>query len=135
MDPSEVQKWLVAAVKAETSLAPLEGRVFPDLAPEGTKNPCLVYQLVGDDAEALLDAGPLKEGTLMFQIRIYGSSRKSADALREAFRLRFQGLEPVAIGGGWRIEGSAWGEMENTYEGATKDFGSLGVVEFSLARK
>ncbi|RYD54700.1 MAG: DUF3168 domain-containing protein [Verrucomicrobiaceae bacterium] len=126
--------WLVAAVKAEETLAALQGRVYPDAAPEGAKNPCLIYQFVGDDAEALLDAGAATRGTLAFQVRIYASSRAQANGLREAFRVRFQGMEPISIGGGWKIEGSAWADLADSYEAATRDYGALGVVEFHLAR-
>ncbi len=126
--------WFVATVKAEASLASLAGRIFPDAAPEGTPNPCLVYQLIGDESDDILDAGAATDGTLAYQVRIYGASRISANALREAFRLKFQGLEPVAIGGGWKIEGSAWGSLAETYESTTKDYGALGVVEFHLGR-
>lgn len=133
MDPTELLKWFVAAVKAEPTLAALQERVFPDCAPEKTPNPCLVYQLVGHDGEAVMDAGPSKDGMLAYQIRIYGESRKSANALREAFRRKFEGIEPEAIGGGQRIEGSGWGELADTYEAATKDYGALGVIEFHLA--
>lgn len=131
---NEAAAWLVATVKGDETLGDLAGRVFPDVAPEATPNPCLVYQFVGDDAEALLDAGAATRGTVAFQVRIYASSRAKANEVREAFRLRFQGMEPVTIGGGWRIEGSAWGDLADTYEAATRDYGALGVVEFHLAR-
>jgi hypothetical protein len=133
MDSSELLKWFVATVKAEVTLADLQGRIFPDAAPEGEKNPCLVYQLVGDQGEATVDAGPATEGTLAYQIRIYGDSRKSANALREAFRHKFEGLCPFAIEGGQRIEGSAWGELADTFDRQAKDYGALGVIEFHLA--
>lgn len=132
MDPTELLKWFVAAVKAEPTLAALQNRVFPDLAPEKTPNPCLVYQLAGDDSEATVDGGPSKEGTLGYQIRIYGGSRKSANDLREAFRKKFEGLCPFSIGGGQRIEGSAWGELADTYDRETKDYGALGVIAFHV---
>jgi hypothetical protein len=129
---NEAAAWMVAAVKADSGLAALEGRIFPDAAPEGTGNPCLVYQLIGDEGEAVVDAGPLDRGTLAFQVRIYGKSRSAANGLREAFRQRFQGLEPQDIGGGWRIEGSAFGELADTYEAELKDYGALGVLEIHL---
>jgi hypothetical protein len=132
---NELLTWLVAAIKGESSLAALAGRVFPDAAPEGTKNPCLVYQLFGDQSEAVLDAGALKEGTLAYQVRIYASSRAQANALREGFRVRFQGMEPVAIGGGWRIEGSAWGNLADDYDEKLKDYGALGVLEIHSIKR
>jgi len=131
---NEVLAWLVAAVKAEPALEALGGRIFPDAAPEGTGNPCLVYQLIGDEAEAGVDAGPLNHGTLEIQLRIYGASRSSANAIREAMRQRFQGLEPVAIGGGWRIEGSGFGDLTDTYDAELRDYGSLAVLEIHAAR-
>lgn len=133
MDPSELLKWFVAAVKAEAALSELEGRIFPDVAPEGTANPCMIYQLVGDRSEAAVDGGATKDGTLAYQVRIYAGTRKRANALREAFRQAFEGIEPQAIGGGQRIEGSAWGELADTFDPETKDYGALGVVEFHLA--
>ncbi|MCW1916791.1 hypothetical protein OJ996_24600 [Luteolibacter sp. GHJ8] len=131
---NELLVWLVAAIKGETSLAALGGLVFPDCAPEGAKNPCLVYQLFGDESEAVLDAGALRSGTLAYQVRIYGDSRAEANALREAFRQRFQGMSPVEIGGGWRIEGSAWGNLADDYDERLKDYGALGVLECHLAK-
>ncbi len=93
----------------------------------------MVYQLVGDESEATVDGGAAKDGTLAYQIRIYAGTRKEANALRDAFRERFEGMCPRAIPGGLRIEGSAWGDLADTYENETKDFGALGVVEFHLA--
>ena len=130
---NELLTWLVEAIKGETSLAELAGRVFPDAAPEGAKNPCLVYQLFGDQSEAVLDPGFLKEGSLAYQVRIYASTRIQANALREAFRQKFQGMQPATIGGGWRIEGSAWGRLADDYDENLKDYGALGVIEFHLA--
>jgi hypothetical protein len=131
---NELLTWFVAALKDGETFPSLEGRVFPDAAPEGTKNPCLVYQLVGDDGEDVLDAGAATHATLAYQVRIYSGSRAQANALREVFRMRFQGLEPEPIGGGWKIEGSAWGSLPDTYDAATKDYGALGVVEFHLGK-
>ena len=133
MDPNPLLKWLVAAVKAEPALSDLGERIFPDMAPEGTPNPCLVYQLVGNEGEATVDAGPEQDGTLAFQIRIYASSRRHANALRESSRQSFEGIEPRDIEGGPRIEGSAWGDLADTFDRDTKDYGALGVVEFHLA--
>lgn len=132
MDPTELLKWFVATVKAEATLSEFQGKMFPDAAPEGTRNPCLVYQLVGDDGDPTMDGGPAKDGTLAYQIRIYGDSRKSANGLREAFRRKFEGLCPMSIGEGQAIEGSAWGDLADTYDSVTKDYGALGVVEFHV---
>jgi hypothetical protein len=38
-------------------------------------------------------------------------------------------MEPLEIGGEWRIEGSAFGELADTYEPETGDYGALGVWE------
>ena len=133
MDTNALLAWFVAEVKG--SMPTLRDRVFPDFAPEGTKNPCLVYQLVGVESEATVDGGAAKDGTLAYQVRIYASTRKEANALRGAFRERFEGMCPRSIPGGMRIEGSAWGELADTFERETKDFGALGVVEFHLAQE
>jgi hypothetical protein len=129
---NDLLAWLVAAIKAEPSLADFKERVFPDAAPENAKNPCLVYQLYGDESEATLDPGPLKDGSYTYQIRIYAGTRIQANTLRESFRLKFQGMSPVAIAGGWRIEGSAWGNLADTYDEKLKDYGALGVLEVHL---
>jgi len=131
MDTNALLAWFVAEVKG--SLPTLRDRVFPDFAPEGTKNPCLVYQFVGTENEVTVDGGAAKDGTLAFQVRIYAGTRKEANALRDSFRERFEGICPRSIGGGQRIEGSAWGDLADTFERETMDFGALGVVEFHLA--
>lgn len=131
---NEILAWLVAAIKAEPALADLKDRVYPDFAPEGTKNPCLVYQLYGDESAAVLDPGALQEGSLAYQVRIYAGTRIQANGLREAFRQRFEGLVPQAIEGGWRIEGSGWGNLADDYDPKLKDYGALGVLEVHLAR-
>ncbi|QJE95209.1 hypothetical protein [Luteolibacter luteus] len=135
MDSIELLKWFVATVNAEGTLHELKGKIFPDVAQEGTDNPCLVYQLVSSVGEPTVDEGPARDGTLAYQIRIYGPSRKSANGLREAFRQKFEGMEPVAIGGGQIIEGSAWGELADTFDPGTKDYGALGVIEFHLRKR
>ena len=129
---NDLLAWLVAAVKAD--LPAFGGRIFPDVAPEGTVNPCMIYQLYGDEHDATLDPGMTGHGTLAYQVRIYGDSRSSANALRDAFRERFEGVSPVAIGSGWKVEGSAFGNLAETYEKETRDYGALAVVEFHLAR-
>ena len=129
---NDLLEWMVAEIRA--ALPELGDRVFPDVAPEGTGNPCLVYQLVDDEAEEVVDSGPLGHGSLGYQVRIYDGSRRGANALREKFRQRFQGMEPVTIGGGWRVVGSAFGELAETYERETKDYGALGVVEWHLEK-
>ncbi|MEK7952781.1 tail completion protein gp17 [Luteolibacter soli] len=131
---NDLLTWFVAAVKQEPTLAALQARVFPDVAPEQTPNPCMIYQFIENEGEPVLDAGAATHGTLAFQVRIYGDSRREANAFRESIRLKFQGMTPQAIGGGWKIEGSAWGDLPDTYEKETKDYGALGVVEFHVAR-
>lgn len=131
---NEAAAWMVAAVKGHGALVALGGRIFPDVAPENTPNPCLVYQLFGDEHEAVMDPGPAGDATIAFQVRFYADSRRAANALRDAFRDAFEGIEPVEIGGRWRIEGSGFGELADTYDRETKDYGSLGVVEFHVAR-
>ena len=131
---NEVLTWFVAAAKAEPTLAGIGGRIFPDGAKEGTANPCLVFQLIGGDAEEVVDSGPLDHGTVAIQIRIYDGSRISANALRESFRQAFQGLEPVEIGSRWRVEGTSWGELADTYDPEMKEYGALGVLEIHVDR-
>lgn len=131
---NDAAAWLVAAVKARAELAALGGRIFPDAAPEGAANPCLIYQLFGDEHEAALDPGMTRDASITWQIRIYADSRRQANALRDAFRSSFEGLEPVGIGGGWRIEGSGFGDLTDSYERETKDYGALGLLEVHLGK-
>lgn len=119
--------FLVARIKAEGLLAALGGRVFPDAAPEGTPNPCLVYQLIDGSTEDQLDAGEGVEGTAVYQLRIYCGTRSQANELRDALRKPLQNSLPAVLSG-WRLTGSSFGELADTYDPETRDFGALAVV-------
>ncbi len=80
MNPGPLKKWLVALVK---SGAPVDvfGRIYPDQAPDGTTNPCIVYQSLGTLFEINIGAG-LDDSLFSTQIRIYADTRSDADDLR-----------------------------------------------------
>lgn len=134
MKPEPFLNWLFSALSGNADLTALVAdRIFPDAAPGGTANPCTVYQFLRDDFEDLLDAGATENGEIAVQFRCYGSTRKDANAVREAVRQQMQNLEPVGITDEIRIEGTRWSDAEYTFDRDTEDYGSLAVVTFYLA--
>lgn len=138
MNPNFIAAWMLARISTVSGLASLGDRVFPDIAKESAPNPCMVYQLIDNSFAEALDQGAATDGTIAFQVRIYADRRGEASALRESFRKAFQGLAPRSLGkdGGipWRLCGSAFGDLADTHEADTKDYGALGVVTFHVAR-
>lgn len=133
MNPNLIATWLVGKIAGAAGLASLETRVFPDFAPEGTPNPCLVYQHAEDDDAEVLDAGAVEDGTIAFQVRMYADTRMGANALKEDFRRAFQNVAPVGLvdpvdGKPWRIDGTSFEGLPDTFDEETKDYGALGVV-------
>ncbi|MDB6078753.1 MAG: hypothetical protein JWO82_2500 [Akkermansiaceae bacterium] len=84
MSPTLAAAWLVAKVSNSPALAGLAGRVYPDAAPEGAPNPCLIYQLLDHEEDEQLDAGEIRDSSPGFQLRIYAATRMEENALREA---------------------------------------------------
>lgn len=80
MNPGPLKKWLVTLVKSGTPVD-VSRRVYPDQAPDGTVNPCIVYQSLGAEFEINLSSG-LDDSLFSTQIRIYANSRSQADELR-----------------------------------------------------
>ena len=80
MNPGPLKKWLVALVKSGAPIN-VSGRIYPDQAPDGTANPCIVYQSLGALFEVNLGAG-LDDSLFSTQIRIYADTRSDADDLR-----------------------------------------------------
>ena len=80
MNPGPLKKWLVALVKSGTPVD-VSRRVYPDQAPDGTANPCIVYQSLGAEFEINIGSG-LDDSIFSTQIRIYANSRSQADELR-----------------------------------------------------
>lgn len=133
MDTVAVAAWVVARVAGDAELSGLlAGRFFPDAAPEGTPNPCGVYQVVEGDYAEVLEGGAVSAGEVGVQVRFYADTRMAADGLRERFRRLFQNLEPRDVTGPdgrvWRLGGTGFGALGNTFEVETGDFGSVGLL-------
>ena len=134
MNPSILAIWLRQQIEMDAVLGPLLGeRVFPDKAPEGTPNPCLIYQLLGEDFEELLDAGPLMDTGYTFQLRAYASTRFQANQIREHLRLLLQGrcgLHDISCEGEThrlRIGRSHLDGYADSFDEESGDYGSLSV--------
>ena len=80
MSPALLKQWLVALVKGGSAIN-VGGRIYPDQAPDGTVNPCLIYQSLGASFEINMGAG-LDDSLFSTQIRIYANRRSEADELR-----------------------------------------------------
>lgn len=121
---SLVLAWLTEQIKEDSNLAEkLEGRIFPDQAPRGTKNPCLVYQMMGSDFEEYLDDDEVKEAQLSIQIRIYEDSRLGANDTRDAVKTLLTdnqcGRKSIEVSGEdqtFRILRSKVGSYSDSYE-------------------
>jgi|GEM_PF-4028542 len=133
MNPELFLNWMFAELSGNESLSDLVAdRIFPDAAPGGTANPCVVYQFLPEEFEDVLDSGAVGDGAFAVQFRCYGSTRKDANAVREAIRQAFQNRAPEAITEVLRMTGTRWSDAEYTFDRETEDYGSLAVVAFYL---
>jgi hypothetical protein len=80
LNPAKLKAWIVALIKTNDPIN-VSGRVYPDQAPDGTVNPCVVYQLLGAEFDINIGSG-LDDSLFSTQIRIYANSRSEADELR-----------------------------------------------------
>lgn len=80
MNPAKLKAWTVALIKANDPIN-VSGRVYPDQAPDGTENPCVIYQLLGAEFEINLGS-VLDDARFSIQFRIYANTRTEADSLR-----------------------------------------------------
>lgn len=136
MDPQPISEWLystLTSLPAAPAGAHFADRVYPDAAPANTSNPCVVYQLLEAPSEEILDSGPVDVGHVSYQLRCYGSSRKSANAVRERIRQALQNCDPIRLQD-WTIVGSGWGDLEDDYDREKEDYGALAVVAFQVER-
>jgi hypothetical protein len=80
-------------------LGPLvDGRVFPDLAPEHTPTPWIVYSSAGGEAIVDLD-GPDETQNTRVQVDVYADDRDTVDAvIKEVARAMYARLAAVPIG-------------------------------------
>jgi hypothetical protein len=128
MNPNLAAAWLRAQIIATPTLSAIGDRIFPDFAPKGTPNPCLIYQLIESGDEPILDPGAPTDQLHAFQIRIYAATRKQANQLRTDFRKTFANLEPMALPG-WRLTATAYAHGEDTFDTAPTEYGATAVLE------
>ncbi len=88
------RKPIVAALSADTSLVALVGsRIFPEVAPDDTKAPFLVFAEVSQAPTVSHDGDDGLDSTAI-QVTAWASSQDSARAIRSAVRARLSGLAP-----------------------------------------
>lgn len=125
MNSNQAAAWLFSELR---EIPDLGNRIFPDQAPEGTPNPCAVYQEIEAPRDESLDAGAREEGMVAFQVRFYADTRAAANALRETARQSLANREPETLAG-WRLQGTAWGDGQSTYDAKLGDYGATAVIE------
>lgn len=138
MNPTILCEWLIASIAAHPHLPSLVGdRSFPDQAPRGTDNPCLVYQIFDSQFESDLDAETVEEGEFSIQIRAYGSSRKEANEVRHRLRAMLtakavSGPQVVTRAGEddaeFRVLASSVSSFDDTYEENSEGGDDYGAV-------
>lgn len=123
MNPALLKQWLVALVQ-ENSAINVDGRFYPDEAPDGTPNPCAVYQMLGADFEINLGAA-LDDSKYTFQIRVYADTRAAADSLRAGLAERLQDSCGVEIATGTRLTHTEVGGFSDDFDPADGSYGAL----------
>lgn len=113
----QASEFLAALPASVPALAALDGHVHPDIAPEGTTLPILVYQLAGGTHTSTLESAGEME--LVYLLRIYAKSRAQASGLREALAGVLRGAR-IELGGTSVI--SDFDGFENGYEAKTGDY-------------
>jgi hypothetical protein len=123
MNPSLLRQWLVSLIRANTAIN-VDGRVFPDEAPDGTTNPCVVYQLLGADFEINV-GGVMDDSKFTFQFRIYADTRAQADTLRAGLAEHLQSSCGVEIAAGTRLTHTEIGGFSDDYDPSEGSYGAL----------
>jgi hypothetical protein len=77
------------------------GRIFPDIAPEGTPLPYVTFQQVGGDAVNYLDGSAPGKRNARIQVNVWAETRSSAsqlsDQVEDAMRAA-HGLQTEVLG-------------------------------------
>jgi hypothetical protein len=123
MNPALLKQWLVALVKGGSAID-VDGKIYPDEAPDGTVNPCVVYQMLGADFEINLGA-TLDDSRYTFQFRIYADTRSAADSLRAGLAERLQDSCGVEIATGTRLTHTEVGGFSDDFDPADGSYGAL----------
>jgi hypothetical protein len=135
MNPQPIIEWFFGKCVTHAPLTSKVGeKIYPDAAPANTGNPSVVYQVIDAPGEDVLDVGAVTDGEVAIQLRCYGSTRKSANEVREILRRLFQNMAPDTTDG-WRITGAGFGELAETFERETEDYGALAVVVFGVEER
>lgn len=145
MNTNYILAWLVSQIKEHDALGGIfEGRIFPDKAKQGTKNPCLIYQLLGSEFEEHLDHRKKSDSELSVQIRVYASSRALANELRDSISKLLNadhcGRQSIDYSGSaesFRILRSHFSGYSDTFEEGNEpngdDYGAIGVWSADVA--
>lgn len=123
MNPSLLKQWVVSLVQSNTVLD-IGGRIFPDEAPDGTPNPCAIYQLIGADFEINI-GGVMDDSKFTIQFRIYANTRAEADSLRAALAEHLQSSCGVEIAAGTRLTYTEIGGFSDDYDPSDGSYGAL----------
>lgn len=127
MSETAAIQWMLDQVETIAPALRISDRVYPDKAPKGAGNPCLIFQVLGAAQPDITDSGPVTSGTLDIQLRYYAGQRFIATSGRETLRQFFQNAE-AADSGGIRIEGTSFAHGGDTFEEKTEDYGAIAVL-------
>ena len=127
MIEENVIQWLLDKLSGLDSSLRMNGRVFPDKAPKGTGNPCLIYQTLGGENPEVTDSGPVETGTLDLQLRYYAGQRFLATRAREILRQALQNAECETVEN-LRIDGTGFVNAGDTFEKETEDYGANAIL-------
>lgn len=133
MNPTILCQWMIAKIASHPDLPNLIGdRAFPDQAPRGTQNPCLIYQVLDAQFEDDLDARNVEEGEFSIQFRAYASSRIESNQVRHLMKtlLTESGVTGDQSAGAtsFRILASSVTSFDDTFEENSDegdDYGSI----------
>lgn len=125
MTANQSSAWLFSEL---CKISEFSNRVFPDIASEGTKNPCAIFQEIDSERDERLDSGARGEAMIAYQIRIYAGSRRKANELRDKARELLENRERAELSG-WELQGTAWGDGPATYDVENREYGATAVLE------
>lgn len=123
MNPALLKQWLVALVKGGAAVD-VSGRIYPDEAPDGTTNPCIVYQTIGAEFEINIAAG-LDDSKFTTQFRVYANTRAEADSLRAELAEHLQASCGTEVSPGVRLTHTEVGGFNDDFD---PDDGSYGAI-------
>lgn len=123
----EAAEFLVALPDTVPALAALKNRIHPDIAPEGSDVPRLVYQVVDESHPMRLDLG-CGDKELVILIRIFAKTRQAASQFRGDLAHVLRG-QRISLDG--RSSVSDFAGYENGYDASTGDYSALALWRLS----